>query len=552
MILVRLYIKPLTKGIFQPSCHEKEDKMDIHYDYLIVGAGPAGLQLAYFLEQRNQSYLVLERGQTVSQFFVDFPKHRKLISINKAYTGFDDPEINLRWDWNSLITYDEQKRFKDFSKDYFADPDYLVEYLSHFAKHNKLNIALNSSVEKISKDTLFKVKTKNRTYTANKLIMATGVSKPFTPDIPGIEHTTNYTEMSVNGEDFINKRVLIIGKGNSGFETADALIPYTSLIHIASPNPIRMAWKTHYVGHVRAVNNNLLDTYQLKSQNAVINSKIKRIKKVNGKFYVEFAYTLANDEVESIPYDEVLVCTGFRFDDSLFDESCKPQMRIKKRFAALTPSFESKNIEDLYFCGTIMQERDFKKKQSGFIHGFRYNIEFLDKYFQYRYQGKNFENKLLNAQPESACKAIVKSVNRPSGLWQQTGYICDVLAWDEKSQRYRYFKNLCSQYIEEQDSYFKQFKHLFIVTLEFGQARINRYPNVFAIERIHKDDYSRADMSTGIHPIIRYFHNGKLKQDHDVIEDFDSMWQEEVHTKPLLEFLKKCAKKWPIKKRKSA
>lgn len=527
--------------------------MDIHYDYLIIGAGPAGIQLAYFLQQRNKSYLLLERGKGVCRFFAEYPKHRKLISINKVYTGFEDKEINMRWDWNSLITYDNQKMFKDFSKDYFANPDYLVEYLTHFVKHNKLNVALNSGVRKISKDKIFKVETdNNKTYTANKVIMATGVSKPFVPDIPGIEQTTNYTDMSVDGEDYINKRVLIIGKGNSGFETADALIPYTSLIHIASPNPIRFAWKTHYVGHVRALNNNLLDTYQLKSQNAVINSKINRIKKINGKYHVEFAYTLANEEVEDIVYDEVIVCTGFKFDSTIFDESCKPKLKIKNRFAALTPHFESVNIKDLYFCGTIMQERDFKKKQSGFIHGFRYNIEFLDKYFSYRYDKKVFENKLLGATAESASKAIIKSVNQSSALWQQTGFICDVLAWDDKLQRFRYFKNICNQYIDEPDSYFKKFKSLFRISLEFGQERINRYPNVFAIERIHKDDYARADLSTGIHPIIRYFENGKLKKEHHIIEDFDSMWQEDVHVEPLLKFLSQFTKRWLKSKKKSA
>jgi hypothetical protein len=41
-----------------------------------------------------------------------------------------------------------------------------------------------------------------------------------------------------------------------------------AVIHVAGPHSIRMAWRTHYVGHLRAVNNNFLDTYQLKSQNA--------------------------------------------------------------------------------------------------------------------------------------------------------------------------------------------------------------------------------------------------------------------------------------------
>src|SRR5436190_20460798 len=75
------------------------------YDYVIVGAGPAGLQLAYFLEKAGRSYQVLESGPRPGTFFETFPRHRTLISINKVYTGREDPEFNLRHDWNSLLTY---------------------------------------------------------------------------------------------------------------------------------------------------------------------------------------------------------------------------------------------------------------------------------------------------------------------------------------------------------------------------------------------------------------------------------------------------------------
>ncbi|MDJ0677957.1 MAG: NAD(P)-binding domain-containing protein, partial [Calothrix sp. MO_167.B42] len=74
------------------------------YDYLIIGAGPAGLQLGYFLEKANRNYLILEAGDVPGTSFQKFPRHEKLISINKVYTGYKDMEINLRWDWNSLLS----------------------------------------------------------------------------------------------------------------------------------------------------------------------------------------------------------------------------------------------------------------------------------------------------------------------------------------------------------------------------------------------------------------------------------------------------------------
>ena len=34
-----------------------------HWDYIVVGAGPGGLQLAYYLEQAGRDYVVMERAK---------------------------------------------------------------------------------------------------------------------------------------------------------------------------------------------------------------------------------------------------------------------------------------------------------------------------------------------------------------------------------------------------------------------------------------------------------------------------------------------------------
>src|SRR5207247_1735939 len=101
------HLKPST-GRSTPKAHEKGEAMrrnKIHaadYDYLIIGAGPAGLQMGYYLQQSKKKYLILEKGEGPGTFFKRFPRHGTLISSNKVYTGYDDHEINLRFDWNSL------------------------------------------------------------------------------------------------------------------------------------------------------------------------------------------------------------------------------------------------------------------------------------------------------------------------------------------------------------------------------------------------------------------------------------------------------------------
>ena len=314
-----------------------------YFDFLILGAGPAGLQLSYYMEKHGQNYLVLDKGKHAGSYFQNFPRHRKLISINKLYTGTDDPELQMRWDWNSLLTDDYSHRFRDYSEEYFPNADHLVSYLNDFAGKYIRSIRYETEIVRIDKrDGLFFLQSsKGDTYISKYLIVATGYGKPHVPNIPGIELSTQYIDMSIEGKDFANKDVLVIGKGNSGFETADHLTPYTASIHIVSPKSVMMAWKSHFVGNLRAVNNNFLDTYQLKSQNAVIDAEISQIRKTDSdKYAVDMAYTHARGENETLYYDEVISCTGFAFDSQIFSEECTPELCIDNRFPSQTECFE--------------------------------------------------------------------------------------------------------------------------------------------------------------------------------------------------------------------
>jgi flavin-dependent dehydrogenase len=103
------------------------------HDYIVLGSGPAGLQLGYYLESARRNYLVLEAGQGPGTFFRTFPRHRQLISINKRYTGQHDPEVAMRMDWNSLLSAHERLLFTHWSERYFPQADEMVRYLESFA-----------------------------------------------------------------------------------------------------------------------------------------------------------------------------------------------------------------------------------------------------------------------------------------------------------------------------------------------------------------------------------------------------------------------------------
>ncbi len=508
------------------------------YDYLIIGAGPAGLQMAYFLDKAGKSYLVLERENQSGSFFAKFPRQRQLISINKKYTGIDDHERNLRWDWNSLLCDDEEISMKNYSDDYLPKADRLVDYLNDFSKHYDLNISYNTEVRMISKADHFKViDQKGNIYEAGQIVVSTGMFKPnFPKEIEGIEHVTEtYSNMSGDPKDFIDQKVLIIGKGNSGFETADSLLSTTSLIHIASRSPLKLAWKTHYVGHLRAVNNHFLDTYQLKSQNGVINADIKKIRRTeDGKFLVSFGYKYV-DESETLEYDRIILAAGFCFDDSIFDQTCKPELCIDDRFPKQTSSWESTNVKGLYFNGTLTHMRDFKKKQSGFIHGFRYNAKALFDIMNYEHDDVPFPSQQLTLDPEAITKFLIGQINQTSALWQQTGFLGDVLVIDENRDTATYYEGLPVDYIHEGP--LGENEHYYVVTLEWGQKYFDECKDIFAMSRVNKNDVTNADKSAFIHPVIRKYNRGQEVGEHHIIEDFESEWLEEVHVAPLLSYL---------------
>lgn len=505
------------------------------YDYVIIGAGPAGLQMGYHFQKSGLSYLILEGGDNPGTFFQTFPRHRKLISINKIYTGSSDPEFNMRHDWNSLLSDDEDMRLGKYDQDFFPNADSLVTYMQDYADQYSLNVRYQFFVTRIAKQgDYFSITDKgDSTVSARFVIVATGLSKPILPPIPGIDLTENYVDMSLDTVEFRNRRVLIVGKGNSAFETADHLTASASLIHLASPNPITMAWKSHYVGHLRAVNNNMLDTYQLKSQNAVLDANIKNISKHGDQFVVQFAYNHADGEIEEICYDRVLCCTGFRFDADIFDESARPELTMKGKYPSITVEFESVNIPGLYFAGTIMHSLDYRKTTSGFIHGFRYNVRALSRVIDLNHHGKTWPRKAIEWNKDVLVDVSLARVNRSGALWQQPGFMADVITQEGGALYYHH-----EMPVEYAAHYCKRRGYdYFTVTLEYGDPIMG---DPFMVERVHRQDTERAASSQFLHPVIRHYQGGQLTGEHHVLEDLEALWVEEEHTAPLAEFFQIC------------
>jgi isopentenyl diphosphate isomerase/L-lactate dehydrogenase-like FMN-dependent dehydrogenase/thioredoxin reductase len=516
-------------------------------DYLIIGAGPAGLQLGYFLHQAGRDYLILEKGTSPGTFYQTFPRHRQMISINKPNTGFDDPELTLRWDWNSLLGDDPDLRFTRYTDKYFPQADDYLRYLSDYARRHELRISYDTQVVRVDREPApdgrgpFVVTDQSgRTYHAKRLIAATGFTQPYIPDITGIETAERYDEVSVDPDEFTNQRVLLIGKGNSAFETANNLTETAAVIHIAGPSSIKFAWRTHFIGHLRAVNNTFLDTYQLKTQNSVLDCVIDKIERhetgpAKGSYTVRVRY-LRRDDTAEFSYDRVIACTGFRMDASIFAPECRPQLTIRDRFPALTHEWESVNVPDLYVAGTLTQSRDFKKYTSAFIHGFRYGIRALTHMLDAKYEGTPWPCRELSPDPKVLMDAILTRLNRTSALWQQFHFMSDVVVVDRDEGTARYFEEVPVDHVLEGD--FAGDADAFVCTLEYGPGHDEIDPFDIAVGREWEDAHKHDDRY--LHPVIRHYRGGTLYADLRLAENLDNDWTYETeHREPLRTFIER-------------
>ena len=70
----------------------------------------------------------------------------------------------------------------------------------------------------------------------------------------GISLAETYCSHNLDKNMYNNKKVMVLGAGNAGYEVANHLAGNASILHVISgEQPIKMAWDTHFVGK----NNNL-------------------------------------------------------------------------------------------------------------------------------------------------------------------------------------------------------------------------------------------------------------------------------------------------------
>ena len=91
--LICLLVAVLVTDVTSDPSVTNETKDDhskltsVFHEYCVIGAGPSGLQMGFFLERAGRDYIIFEKSNTPGNFYTKYPRHRTLISINKRNTG---------------------------------------------------------------------------------------------------------------------------------------------------------------------------------------------------------------------------------------------------------------------------------------------------------------------------------------------------------------------------------------------------------------------------------------------------------------------------------
>lgn len=171
------------------------------YDVIIVGAGQAGLSVAYFLRRTNLSVLLLDAENAGGGAW----QH-----------GWDSLRLFSPASWSSIAGWPMPP-----SGEQYPSRDHVIDYLRKYEARYELNIERPVLVTSIDKtENGFQVNAGDNSWHSRAVVCATGTWRnPFVPTVDGATtfkglqlHSANYQ----SPEQFQGKHVMVVGGGNSG------------------------------------------------------------------------------------------------------------------------------------------------------------------------------------------------------------------------------------------------------------------------------------------------------------------------------------------------
>ena len=126
---------------------------------------------------------------------------------------------------------------------------------------------------------------------------------------------------------------------------------------------------------------------------------------------------------------------------------------------------------------------------------------------------------------------MIARVNRTSALWQQFGFLCDLITLDPDGT-VRHHEELPVDYVAATAT-----GDYVTVTLEYGPDHGQFDPFDISVGRIAQSDAEAAAKGHYLHPVVRAYRLGAFVTEHPA-ENLENEWTDQtVHREPLRAFL---------------
>jgi putative flavoprotein involved in K+ transport len=194
-------------------------------DVLVIGAGQAGLAVAWHLARRRQRLLVVDAAP----------------ELGHAWRS--------RWDSLRLFTPAQYDGLPGMAfpapADTYPGKDQVADYLHDYASRFDLPVLLGCAVVALSRDgDRFEARTSQGTLRARQVVVATG---PFqVPVVPALAADLPDGVVQVHSADYRNPAqlptgpVVVVGAGNSGLQIAEELAATRDVTLVVGSRPMRV------------------------------------------------------------------------------------------------------------------------------------------------------------------------------------------------------------------------------------------------------------------------------------------------------------------------
>ncbi|WP_323758575.1 YpdA family putative bacillithiol disulfide reductase [Roseivirga sp.] len=173
--------------------------MQNHFDLVIIGGGPIGLNCAIEATKANLNYVVLEKGTLVNSIY-HFPTNMTFFSTSNLLEIGGVP----------FISHTDKPTRRE-----------ALEYFRRVQESWKLNIKPYTRVDSMtSENEVYHIETSKGTYSANHVIVATGFyDTPRLLNIPG-ESLPKVKHFYDDPHPYVDQKLVVIGSANSACDVA--------------------------------------------------------------------------------------------------------------------------------------------------------------------------------------------------------------------------------------------------------------------------------------------------------------------------------------------